>query len=346
MPPLTASTKLKPLPRLAGWANAEVHLAELTATAGLFLVTMVRVRLADDCLEIGDLRDVSVHFQLVAVLQALLDDIQVKVAHAGNDQLVSLRVAANRECRVFVGDLGQAGGDLGFVVASLGLHGPRHHGNRKLDGLDAELGNDGVATDVADRIRDVEIVELGDGNDIAGDGFGDLFLLFSLHHVDVACLGGLAAAEVDNGRVVGQPAAQDSQIAQLTHELVVDRLEDLRDQGALLGRKDFLFGAIGRFAARAEAVDIGGRETAGGDQVEQLLEAQFFARADAQDGHELALRDRVVRSPSELVRGDRFAFEVAHHQFFVELDDLLDDHAIGFRRVRRGRGRGLHHGTG
>ena len=136
------------LAALAG-ANAEVHLAELTAAAGLLLVPMVCFGLAGDRLEIGDLRHVRVHLELVAVLQALLDHVQVQVAHAGDHQLVSLRVAANRKRRVFVGDLGEAGRDLRFVVARLGLHGAGHHRNRKLDRLDAELRNDGVAAHVA-----------------------------------------------------------------------------------------------------------------------------------------------------------------------------------------------------
>ena len=129
---------------------------------------------------------------------------------------------------------------------------------------------------------------------------------------------------------------EDPQIAELSHELIVDRLEHLGDQGALLGRQDFFLGRVGGVAARAEAMDVRRREPAGRDQVEQLFEAQVLASADAQDRHELALRDRVVGCLSQLVGGDRFAFEVAHHQLFVELDDLLDHHADRPRRAPAG----------
>ncbi len=168
-------------------------------------------------------------------------------------------------------------------------------------GLDAQLRNDRVAADVADRVGDVKIVELGDGDDVAGDRFLDFFLLLALHDVNVAGLGGLAAAEVDDCRVVGEPAAQDPQIAELAHELVVDGLEHLRDQGALLGWKDFFLGGVRGLAAGAEAVDVRRGEPAGRDQVEQLLETQVFAGANAQNGYELALSDRVVRRLSQLV---------------------------------------------
>ena len=101
-----------------------MHLAELAAAAGLLLVPMVGLGLAGDRLEVGDLRHVRVHLQLVAVLEPLLDHVQVQVAHAGDHQLVRLGVAADREGRVFVGDLGQSGRDLGLVVARLGLRRP------------------------------------------------------------------------------------------------------------------------------------------------------------------------------------------------------------------------------
>ena len=55
VPPLTASTKLKPSPALAG-PDPQVDLAELAATAGLLLVPVVRLGLAQDRLEVGDLR--------------------------------------------------------------------------------------------------------------------------------------------------------------------------------------------------------------------------------------------------------------------------------------------------
>ena len=76
-----------------------------------------------------------------------------------------------------------------------------------------------------------------------------------------------------------------------------------------------------------------------GDQVEQLAEAEVLAGADAEHRHELALGDRVMGGLAQLVGLDRLALEVAHHQVLVELDDLLDDHAIGLGRRQRAVGR-------
>ncbi len=118
--PLDRIDEVEALAALAG-PDSQVDLAELAATAGLLLVPVVRLGLAEDRLEVGDLRHVRVHLQLVTVLEPLLDDIQVQVAHPRDHQLVRLGVAADRERRVLVGDLGQADRDLRLVVAGLGL---------------------------------------------------------------------------------------------------------------------------------------------------------------------------------------------------------------------------------
>ena len=117
------------------------------------------------------------------------------------------------------------------------------------------------------------------------------------------------------------PAAEDAQVAELAHELVVDRLEDLGDQRAVLGGQDLLLGAVGLGRAGAEAVDVVGAQAAGGDQVEQLAEAEVLAGADAEHRHELALGDRVVRGLAQLVGLDRLA--------------LRGSASSGLRRARR-----------
>ena len=135
--------------------------------------------------------------------------------------------------------------DLGLVVAGLGLDGARDHRDRELDRPDAELRDGGVAADVAHGVGDVQVVELGDGHDVAGDRLVDFFLLLALEHVDVPGLGGLAAPQIDERRVGGEPPAQDAQVAELAHELIVNRLEHLGDQRAFLRGQDLFLGRVG-----------------------------------------------------------------------------------------------------
>ena len=124
-----------------------------------------------------------------------------------------------------------------------------------LIGTDLELRDRPFAAHVADGVRDVQVVELGDGDDVAGDRLGHLLLLLALEHVDVPGLGRLAAPQVDERGVGRDPAAEDAEVAQLAHELVVGRLEDLGDERAVLGRQDLLLGGGLAVAAGAEAMD-------------------------------------------------------------------------------------------
>ena len=208
VPPLTAFDEVEALSALAGADRARWTSPNWPRPPVCFLCRWLASASPEDRLEVGDVRHVGVHLHLVPVLEPLLDDIQVQVAHPRDHQLVRLGVAADREGRVLVGDLGQSGRDLGLVVARLGLDGPRDHRNRELDRPDPELRDGRVAADVADRVGDVQVVELGDGHDVAGDRLVDFLLLLALEHVDVAGLGRLAAAQVDERRVGGQPSAQ------------------------------------------------------------------------------------------------------------------------------------------
>ena len=58
--------------------DAQMHLAELAAAAGLLLVAMVAGPVAIDRLAVGDLRLVGDDLQLEAGLEPLLNDVQVQ----------------------------------------------------------------------------------------------------------------------------------------------------------------------------------------------------------------------------------------------------------------------------
>ena len=187
--PLDRVDEVEPLAALAR-ADAELDVGELAAAAGLLLVPVVRLGLARDRLEVGDVRDVGVDVELVAVLEPVLDHVQVQLAHPRDDQLVRLGVAAEGERRVLVGDLGQADGDPRLVLAGLRLDGAGDHRGRELDRVEDDVRRVAVAAD-GHGVGDVQVVELGDGDDVAGDRFLDLLLRLPLEPVEVA---GLAAS--------------------------------------------------------------------------------------------------------------------------------------------------------
>ena len=188
------------------------------------------------------------------------------------------------------------------------------------------------------RVVDVQVVELGDGDDVAGDRLLHLFLGLALEPVEVAGLGGLAGAEVEQRRVAGDPARVDAEEAELAHEQVVGRLEDLGDQLAVLERAR---ARRRRRSVRIDAVPVRRRpgvRLQSARRFSSSLTPMSFLDRDADDGHELAVGDGAGRGGLELGGGELLAFEVAVHQVVVGLDDLLDDHLVGLGRVHRAIG--------
>ena len=90
------------------------------------------------------------------------------------------------EGRVLVGDLGQADRDLRLVLAGLGLDGAGDHRGRELDRVRARGGATWPLAGGGHGVGDVQVVELGDGHDVAGDRLLDLLLRLALEPVEVA----------------------------------------------------------------------------------------------------------------------------------------------------------------
>jgi len=91
-----------------------VHLADELAVQRL---------LAGDGLLVGHLGVAHVGLHGVLALEAIDDDVQVQLAHAGNERLTGVFVCMHTECGVFFLHLAQGGRELFFVGLGLGLDG-------------------------------------------------------------------------------------------------------------------------------------------------------------------------------------------------------------------------------
>ena len=82
----------------------------------------------------------------------------------------------------------------------------------------------------ADRVAHLQVLDLGEGDDVAGDGLGHGFLRLALHDEQAAGARRLAGAGVDD-RLLGRDLARDDlDEAQVADELVVERLEHFADE--------------------------------------------------------------------------------------------------------------------
>src|SRR5699024_1806186 len=87
--------------------DADLDVAVLALTAGLAGVLVVHIGGAADGLFVGHLGLAHVGLHLEFAQQAVHDDLQVELAHAGDDGLAGLLVGVSLKGGVFLGQLGQ-----------------------------------------------------------------------------------------------------------------------------------------------------------------------------------------------------------------------------------------------
>ena len=94
--------------------HVEYDVAELTATARLLGQLAVAFAGLGDGLAIGDLRRTGVGLDVELAAHAVHDDVEVQLAHAGDDRLAGFLVGLDREGRIF---LDQAAEGLAHLFA-------------------------------------------------------------------------------------------------------------------------------------------------------------------------------------------------------------------------------------
>src|SRR5439155_25900810 len=93
----------------------DMGVAEPAAAAGLLLVAAVRPRFLADRLQIRNARLVEIDLGAEAALDALDGDLDVHLAEAREELLGGLRVPADDEGRIFLGEPSERGCDLLLV---------------------------------------------------------------------------------------------------------------------------------------------------------------------------------------------------------------------------------------
>ncbi len=165
VPPLTSSTNSKPLAARQRF-DAQEHLAELARAAGLLLVAMVAFGLAADGLAIGDARRTRLHLDAVLVLQPFEVDAQVQVGQAANHGFVGLGLVLDDEAGILLGQLVQCGGEFLLLALAGGFHRQAEHRLGEVERREVDLVF--VVAVVQHRVE-MQVVDLGDGGDVAGD---------------------------------------------------------------------------------------------------------------------------------------------------------------------------------
>ena len=155
--------------------DANLAVAELAVASGLFFVAAMRVGASPDGFAIRNLWRLERDLGMVAAAKFGDDGFDVRLACAGDQELVGLRVAEEAKEKIFLHQLMNGGRELVFVGAGLRLDCVGHRRFRQGDRVEEDF----VAL-VAESVARERVPELGDGAEVARmqfvDGHGSVAL--------------------------------------------------------------------------------------------------------------------------------------------------------------------------
>ena len=303
--------------------HLEPDLAELAVPAALFLMAVIGRRRDRDGFLVRDARRLGRDADAEPAAEPVEQHVEVEPAHAGDDQFAGALVAMDPQRGILVGELLDGAGDLLLVAARLRFHRQRDHRGRERDLRQFE-----GRVRRAERVGDLDILDLGDGEDIARDALRDRLGLSAEHAEELRHALAVARARDHGVGVMRKRALENPEVGQLADERVGDRLEDLRDQrrGRVRAQLDFL---VLLRVLRDDLALLHRRRQVRGDEVHHFLDAQAALPRDVEDRDERALQDGFAERADQFVRRELLVIQEALHQRLVGLDDLVHQRAGG-----------------
>ena len=205
-------------------------MAVLAAAAGLLGVLHLAVGGTRQRFLVGDLRLADARLDAELALQAVDDDLEVQLAHAGDDDLAGLLVGLDAEGRVLAHQLRQADAELFLVALGLRLDRERDDRLREVHRLE-----DDRLLLVAQRVAGADLLQADGGGDVAGVDLLDFLTLVGVHLQEAAdALGALLGRVVDR-RTRRQHARVDADEGELADERVGHQLERQRRERRVVG---------------------------------------------------------------------------------------------------------------
>ncbi len=229
------------------------------------------------------MRLVQVDVDAEAVPEPVDRDLDVHLAQAGEQLVAGLRVAAEHERRVLLGEPAERGRDLLLVALGLRRDREAHHrlGEVQLRQLDLVLG---IEQQVAGR----RLLQLRDRADVTGAELLGRVVILALQDQQRADALLRMRADVDDRRVGVERPGEDTEEVDPAGERVGHGLED-EGRGA---------GAVDVDRGRA----LRRRRNAFDHQVEEGGRAEVLRRHAARDREQLAAGDRVLERVRDLLR--------------------------------------------
>ena len=318
--------------------HADFAVAELAVAAGLLLVPALGFSFAADGFAVGNLGRLERDFSVVALFEAADDGLDVRLARAGDEEFVGLRVAEEADEQILFHELVDGGRELVLVGAGLGLDGVGHGGLGRHGQRDLEF-----CALCSKRVAGERVAELGHCAEVAGVELGDFDGLAALHDAEVRRAFRRSAGVVFQRGVVLDHAADHFEEGDATGERIGHGLEDHGGDG--LGVVDLARGRVGigpgRDAGDGRALRSSGRVDL--QEIEKMIEGHVGEAAGKEHGEDAIFADGFVKRGDEVIFGDGAFLEVLFHQLVFAFGNELDESfvaGLGVGRERRGNFRG------
>ena len=290
----------------------------LALTTGLTCVLGLLVGLFADGLTVSNLGCTHVCFNLELTQQTVNDDLQVQLAHTGDDGLTGLFVSVGLEGRILFGQLCQRDAHLLVAGLGLGLDGNADNGLGELHGLQ----NDGMIL-ITQSITGGGVLQTDNSSDITCIAAVDILAVVGVHLQDAAhTLSSVLHGVVDSSTSLDLTGV-DTEVSQLTNERIGCDLESQSCEGSVVGRRTGLL----LFGLRVHTLDVLNVGRSGHiihDSVQQLLDTTVLVGRATDHGHQSVGNGLLADGSLQLLAGDLLTLEILLHQDFVVLGNSLD----------------------
>ncbi len=299
--------------------HVDDDVAVLAAAAGL--ADEASVHALDgvaDGLAVRHLRPADVRVDPELAHQPVDDDLEVQLAHAGDDGLAGLLVRAHAEGGVLLGEALEGGRELVLVGLGLRLDGDVDDGLGEVDRLEHDR-----LVRVAQRVARRRLLEADGGRDRARADLLQVLAVVRVHLEQAADALLAAGGRVHHVGARVELAGVDAEVRQLADERVAHDLEgERRERRVEVGRAlDLLAGA------RVDADDrrhVDRRRQVVDDGLEQRLHALVLEGGAEQHRGDRVVERRLADGRAQRLGLDGLVLEERDHDVLVVVGDRLD----------------------
>ena len=295
----------------------DLAVSVLAVTAGLLCILVLLIDFLGECLLVGNLRSTDISLNVELTHQSVDDNLQMKLAHAGDDRLARLRIRVLLECRVLFSQLCKCNAEL--LLASLCLRLDRELDDRlrELHGLE-----DNRMLLVAERIACRRELEADCCSDITGVNLVKLHSLVCVHLKDTRDTLLLALCGVEDIRAGVQRTRVNSEVSELSDERICHDLECQSGERLTVVGLTML-----RVAVEIRAFyrrDIKRARHVLDDCIEHLLDALVSVSSTAGNRDRRTFAATLAENSLHFLNRRLLAIKVLKHQILVQIAELLN----------------------